>query len=34
MMPCVGDHVDSLFVGQRWERDPPLVLNWLEAPQR
>ena len=32
MMPCIGDHVVSLFVGRRWERDPPLVMNWLEAP--
>ena len=34
MMPCVGDQVDSLFVGWRWERDPPLVRNLLEAPRR
>ena len=34
VMTCVGDHVDSLFIGRRWERDPPLFQNWLEAPQR
>ena len=31
MMPCVGDHVDSLFVGRRWDRDQPLVGNWVRS---